>query len=65
MEQTQINDTEKVIRAAEDKVLSNGGEFATYPIELTVNLNDDSWFEIDEPEIIIKDEFNNMDIPNY
>jgi len=52
MEQIQINDTEKVIRAAEGKVLSNGGEFANYPIELTVNMNDDSWFEIDAPEVV-------------
>ena len=44
----------KIITAEDGKVLTNGGEFEQYPIELTVDINDNSWYEIDEiiePEI--------------
>lgn len=44
-----INETEKVITAEEGKVLTNGGEFSQYPIELVVNINDNNWYEIDKP----------------
>lgn len=37
----------KRITAEDGKVLSNGGEFVQYPIELYVDINDNSWFEID------------------
>lgn len=47
MKTTQINDTQKIITASSGKVLTNGGEFADYPIELVVNVEDDSWYEID------------------
>lgn len=50
MKTVQINDTQKVITAETGKVLTNGGEFAQYPEELTVNIDDESWFEIDKPE---------------
>ena len=38
----------KVITAGTGKVLTNGGEFEQYPIELTVDINDNSWYEVDE-----------------
>jgi len=41
------NGTKKVT-AEDGKVLSNGGEFAMYPIELYMDINDNTWFEIDE-----------------
>lgn len=50
MKTNQINETQKVITAESGKVLTNGGEFADYPIELVVNVEDDSWYEIDKPE---------------
>ncbi len=43
------NELEKIIIADSDKVLTNGGEFEQYPIELTVNINDNSWYDIDTP----------------
>lgn len=52
MKTTQINETQKVITAETGKVLTNGGDFAQYPVELTVNIEDDSWVEIDKPEEI-------------
>ena len=30
------------------KVLTNGGKFEQYPIELTVNSEDNSWYEMEE-----------------
>jgi len=53
MKTNQINDTQKVITAENGKVLTNGGEFANYPIELVVNVADNSWYEIDKPEEIV------------
>jgi len=32
------------------------GEFANYPIELVVNVADNSWYEIDKPEEIVTPE---------
>ena len=52
MKTVQINDTQKVITADAGMVLTNGGEFAQYPVELTVNIEDESWWEIPEPEVI-------------
>lgn len=46
-----INELQKIIIADKNKVLTNGGEFEQYPIELIVNISDDSWYEIDEPYI--------------
>lgn len=43
-----INEIEKAITADVGKVLTNGGVFTNYPIELIVSMNDDSWYEIDE-----------------
>jgi len=43
MKTNQINDTQKVITSENGKVLTNGGEFANYPIELVVNVADNSW----------------------
>lgn len=48
-----INKIEKVITADEGNVLTNGGEFEQYPIELIVNINDNTWYEIETP---VKDE---------
>jgi len=56
MKTIQINTTEKVITAENGKVLTNGGEFANYPIELVMNVADDSWYEIDKPEEIVTPE---------
>lgn len=50
MKTQQINDTQKVITADAGKVLSNGGEFAQYPTELTVNIEDETWYEIEKLE---------------
>ena len=52
MKTQQINETQKVITAETGKVLTNGGDFAQYPVELTVNIEDESWVEIPEPEVI-------------
>jgi len=38
----------KKITAENGKVLTNGGEFEQYPIELYVSINDDSWYEIEQ-----------------
>lgn len=43
-----INETEKIITADKGYVLTNGGDFVQYPIELTCHINDNSWYEIDE-----------------
>jgi hypothetical protein len=43
-----LNDLQKQITADEGKVLTNGGEFEEYPIELIVNINDTSWYEINK-----------------
>lgn len=51
-----INEIEKIITSEEDKVLTNGGEFEQYPIELIVNIDDESWYEIDKIEEIIINE---------
>jgi len=56
MKTNQINDTQKVITSENGKVLTNGGEFANYPIELVVNVADNSWYEIDKPEEIVTPE---------
>lgn len=48
MTTTIINEQQKIITADEGKVLTNGGEFEEYPIELTVNINDNTWYEIDK-----------------
>lgn len=53
-----INESQKIITADKNKVLTNGGEFEQYPIELVVNISDDSWYEIDEP--YIEDELTNI-----
>lgn len=37
----------KKITAENGKVLSNWGEFIQYPVELYVDINDNSWYEID------------------
>ena len=50
MKTVQINETQKVITADAGMVLTNGGDFAQYPVELTVNIEDDSWVEIPAPE---------------
>ena len=50
MKTQQINDTQKVITADAGMVLTNGGEFAQYPEELTVNIEDETWYEIEKPE---------------
>lgn len=55
MKTTQINETQKVITAGAGMVLTNGGDFSQYPIELTVNIEDDSWFEIEQPELALTD----------
>lgn len=52
MKTQQINDTQKVITADAGMVLTNGGDFAQYPEELTVNIEDDTWYEIEKPEEI-------------
>ena len=52
MKSVQINETQKIIKAESGMVLTNGGDFAQYPVELTVNIEDDSWYEIPEPEIV-------------
>ena len=52
MKSIQINETQKVITADAGMVLTNGGDFAQYPVELTVNVEDESWLEITEPEVI-------------
>lgn len=39
----------KKITAENGKVLSNGGEFSQYPIELYVDINDNTWAEITKP----------------
>jgi hypothetical protein len=44
------NDKEKQITAENGKVLTNGGEFINYPTELIVNINDNSWYEIEDPQ---------------
>ena len=49
MKTIQINETQKVITAENGKVLTNGGDFAQYPVELTVNIEDETWYEIDAP----------------
>ena len=49
-----VSETEKIITADEGKVLSNGGEFAQYPIQLVVNIEDTTWFEMDDPIEIIE-----------
>lgn len=41
-----INETEKIITSNEGYVLTNGGDFVLYPIELICNINDNSWYEI-------------------
>ena len=41
-----INDEVKKITAEDGYVLTNGGEFDMYPIELYVGVDDDSWWEI-------------------
>ena len=46
-----INETEKIITADKGYVLTNGGDFVQYPIELTININDESWYEIETPFI--------------
>lgn len=50
MKTTHINDMQKVITANAGMVLTNGGDFAQYPEELTVNIEDDTWYEIQKPE---------------
>lgn len=49
MKSEKLNDTEKIIRAEEGMVLTNGGEFADYPVELICNITDTSWYEIKAP----------------
>ena len=46
-----INDEVKKITAEDGCVLTNGGEFDMYPIELTCNINDNSWYEIKDSNI--------------
>ena len=46
-----LNDLQKQITADDGKVLTNGGDFEQYPIELIVNIDDETWYEIDEPII--------------
>ena len=41
-----LNATQKKITAENGLVLTNGGEFDKYPIELIANINDDTWYEI-------------------
>jgi hypothetical protein len=48
--ETEIrNETEKILISEEGKVLTNGGEFEIYPTNLIVNINDNTWYEIDKP----------------
>lgn len=56
-----INETEKIITADDGKVLTNGGEFEQYPIELVCNINDNSWYEIDKPIDNFNSETENSD----
>lgn len=51
-----INEAVKKVTAENGKVLSNGGEFAQYPIEIYTAIEDNSWTEIDEPIKIIANE---------
>jgi len=48
-----INEAVKKVTAENGMVLSNGGEFAMYPIEIYTAIEDTSWFEIVEPIKII------------
>jgi hypothetical protein len=43
------NESVKKLTAENGMVLTNGGEFDQYPIEIYTNINDDSWTEIVEP----------------
>lgn len=56
-----LNSVQKELIAGEGKVLRNHEEFEDYPTRVIVNINDDSWFDIDfvenaNPEIIIENE---------
>lgn len=53
MKSVIINETQKIITSESGMVLTNGGEFADYPVELTVNIEDETWSEIPKPEEII------------
>lgn len=44
-----INEEVKKLTADSGMVLSNGGEFDMYPVELYTDVNDTSWVEIVEP----------------
>ena len=48
MKTIQINETQKVITAESGMVLTNGGEFVDYPTELVVNIEDETWVEIEQ-----------------
>jgi hypothetical protein len=43
------NESVKKLTAENGMVLTNGGEFYQYPIEIFTSINDDSWTEIVEP----------------
>lgn len=56
-----LNSVQKELIAIEGKVLRNHEEFEEYPSRVIVNINDNSWFEIDfvenpNPEIIVENE---------
>jgi hypothetical protein len=43
------NESIKKLTAENGMILTNGGEFDQYPIEIFTNINDDSWIEIIKP----------------
>jgi hypothetical protein len=43
------NESVKKLTSENGMVLTNGGEFDQYPIEIFTSINDDSWTEIIEP----------------
>lgn len=58
MKTTIKNETEKILTSEDGKVLTNGSEFDIYPIEVTCNINDNSWYEINNANV---DEFTYED----
>jgi hypothetical protein len=43
------NESVKKLTSENGMVLTNGGEFDQYPIEIFTSINDDSWAEIVKP----------------
>lgn len=60
MKKITLNDSQKELVAGKGKVLRNDEEWEEYPTRVVVNINDDSWFEIDTPNTeVIKSEPEN------